>query len=402
MLMKANTALLLLLSALSLTLTQNVRSEHSALIGRIAGVLICLVAGAVLAEYIFHVSLGLDTLIAADAGSAHPGRMAPQTASAFLLLGVVTICIRVDAGLRAIAVDLFACGFCSLVLLIVTGYTLGAFRFFGVSQNTVVAPQTLLALMLLAFVVFSRRAEQGVLLAIFVGSGVGSRIARIAGPFSLLVPFMLEAGRGRILQAALFSPEYSVALMVVLAAIIGFALVLTLAWRIDGLEQDIRDLSIRDELTKLYNRRGFLLMAQRGMQLAHRAESPFSVLFIDLDRLKRVNDTLGHSSGSAFLCEMANLLMATFRETEVVGRIGGDEFVVAGALSDAGVRLAVERLEMAAGKRNREAGHAYPLNFSLGHVTSEASGRESLEELMTQADAAMYIAKRSRGVTRDS
>jgi diguanylate cyclase (GGDEF)-like protein len=399
-LMKANTGLLLILSALSLTLSRNRRSEQAAALGRLVGVCIFLVAAATLIEYWFHLSLGTDTLLAADSGASHPGRMAPQTAVAFSLLGIVTFWIRLREGIGSVVVDVFACGFCSLILVIVTGYVLGVLHFFGLSAGTVVAPQTLFCFVLLTIVIFARRAERGVL-SIFVGNGVGSRIARIAAPCSLVVPFLLEAGRGQVLHARLFSPEYSAATVTVVAALLGFGLILTVAWRIEGLEQDVRDLSIRDELTKLYNRRGFLLMAERGLRLARRADSAFSVIFIDLDNLKKVNDTLGHDIGSTLIREMADLLTAAFRDTEIIGRIGGDEFVVAGTFGEVGVFVAVQRLEKAATIRNLEDGHSCNLGFSLGFVTSEAKDKESLESLMVKADAAMYEAKRKNKRMRD-
>jgi diguanylate cyclase (GGDEF)-like protein len=405
-LMKADTGLSLLLSALSLALSQEPRSGQrsagrGAAISRLAGAVVFLIAGLVLAEYVFHVSLGIDTLLAADPGSPHPGRMSPQTAAACALLSIVAIFIRVESGLGALAIDVCACGFCTHVLVIVTGYAFGVLRLFGLSPSTVVSPQTLLSLMLLALVIFLRRAERG-FLSVFVGAGVGSRIARVAAPFTLLVPFLLEAGRGRILQTGLFSPEYSAAIVTVLAALIGFGLLVTLAWRIDGLEENIRDLSLRDELTKLYNRRGFFLLAERGLQLARRAQSPFSVLFLDVDGLKDVNDTLGHDSGSALLREMADVLTANFRETEVIARLGGDEFVVAGAFSEAEIDLAAKRLEGAAAQREVQGRRAYRLSFSAGHATRDGARRESLEELISRADAVMYAAKRNKKAKREA
>jgi diguanylate cyclase (GGDEF)-like protein len=395
MMMKANTAILAILSALSLTLSQNNRSKRSVAIGRLVGGFVCIVAITILIEYALHISLGMDTLLAADPGSPQPGRMSPQSATSFALLGIVMTFIQVRTRPAVQVVDLV--GFClgSLILVIVSGYVFGVMHLFGVSYNNLTAPQTLLSLILLSFVAFGRRAEYGIL-SILVGSGMGSRIARVAAPLALLVPFMLEAGRGRILQLGLLGPEYSVALITALVAVMGFGLVLTLALRIDGLEQDIRDLSLRDGLTELFNRRGFLLMAERSLQQAHRARLPFSVLFIDLDNLKHVNDALGHDIGSALLCEMADMLKLSFRETDVVGRIGGDEFVVAGVSSEAGIALSVERLEKLVANRNLQGGRAYTLDFSFGHVTSEVDGRESLTGLLKKADSAMYAAKRSK------
>lgn len=404
MLMKANTALLVLLSALSLALAQDHKSESSERthrLGQLLGVLVFLMAAAVLVEYLWHVSLGVDTWLAPDAGTPQPGRMSPQTTTSLVLLGLTSAFLRVRRWKAARLVDFIAFCLCSFLLVIVAGYAFGVLHLFGISRSTLTSPQTLICLILLSFVAFASRAERGIY-AIFVGGGVASKIARIAAPFSILVPFLLEASRLHFLNKGLFSEENSSALVTVLAAVAGMALVVTLAWRIESLEQGIRDLSIRDDLTKLYNRRGFLFLAERALQLARRAELPFTVLFFDLDNLKQVNDALGHDMGSNFICEMADLLQTSFRESDVIARIGGDEFVVAAASSHAGIHMAAQRLEKAAASRNLQEGHAYPLSFSYGHATSEFGRKESLEDLLNQADRAMYIAKRKKRKARDS
>lgn len=401
MLMKANTALLVLLSALSLTLAQEQRSKRAHRLGQLLGALVFLMAVAVLAEYLWHISLGVDTWLAPDAGTPQPGRMSPQTTTSLVLLGLTSAFLRVRRRKVAQVVDFIAFCLCSFMLVIVAGYAFGVLHMFGISRSTLTSPQTLICLILLSFVAFASRAERGVY-AIFVGGGVASKIARIAAPFSILVPFLLEAGRLHFLNTGLFSEENSSALVTVLAAVAGMALVVTLAWRIESLEQGIRDLSIRDDLTRLYNRRGFLFLAERALQLARRAELPFTVLFIDLDNLKKVNDALGHDMGSHFIREMAELLQACFRESDVIARIGGDEFVVAAASGQVGIHMAAQRLEKAAASRNLQEGHAYPLSFSYGHATSEFGRKESLEDLLNQADRAMYIAKRKKRLARES
>src|SRR5947199_565679 len=131
------------------------------------------------------------------------------------------------------------------------------------------------------------------------------------------------------------------------AAVISFVLMMVLVRYIKRMEDEIHDLSLRDELTGLYNLRGFQLFAEQALRLTQRSQLPFSVLFVDLDHLKKINDTLGHAVGSAYLIETGLLLQQTFRETDVIARIGGDEFAIAGQFSDAGITTAAERLEEA-------------------------------------------------------
>ena len=194
-------------------------------------------------------------------------------------------------------------------------------------------------------------------------------------------------------------PHYTTAILASLTAMLALALLVYLSWRINGMETEIHDLSLRDELTGLYNRRGFYLLAQQSLRMAHRSNLPFSVLFIDLDDLKSTNDTLGHHEGSRFLVETGEILKATFRESDVIGRIGGDEFAVAaGQFSQAAMALAANRMKESTELRNLKAGQRIPLRFSVGYITSKEGQDESLDDLLVKADHAMYAQKRSKKI----
>ena len=174
-----------------------------------------------------------------------------------------------------------------------------------------------------------RRAEHGVF-SVFLEDGIGGRIARIIAPVLVILPFLRELGRARMLNSRLVPTPYATAALTSLATIFSFALLLLLVRLINRMQNEIQGLTLRDELTGLYNFRGFNLFADQAFRLARRAKVPFGVLFVDMDNLKIINDELGHSAGSVSLVETAKLLTATFRETDVIGRLGGDEFVVAG------------------------------------------------------------------------
>jgi diguanylate cyclase (GGDEF)-like protein len=249
----------------------------------------------------------------------------------------------------------------------------------------------------LNLVILFRRAELGVF-SIFLGTGIGSRIARLFSPIVLALPFLREATRAHFISSDRMPPHYTTAILASLTAMLAVALLVYLAWRIHGMEMEIHDLSLRDELTGLYNRRGFYLLAQQSLRMAHRSDLPFSVLFIDLDDLKFTNDSLGHHEGSRFLVETGEILKATFRETDVIGRIGGDEFAVAGQFSQAAMGSAVERMKELSEQRNAEAGRQIPLSFSVGYITSNGGPDESLDDLLVKADYAMYEHKRSKKV----
>jgi diguanylate cyclase (GGDEF)-like protein len=166
------------------------------------------------------------------------------------------------------------------------------------------------------------------------------------------------------------------------------------------MEVKIRDLTLRDELTGLYNLRGFTILGEHAVRVAQRSQQPLSVLYVDLDNLKHINDTLGHTIGSAFLHETAELLKETFRETDVIGRIGGDEFAVVCQCAHVAISIAAERLQEASRERNAQGSHVFPLTFSIGYATAEEHGQQTLNELMTEADRAMYEQKREKKLLR--
>jgi diguanylate cyclase (GGDEF)-like protein len=180
-------------------------------------------------------------------------------------------------------------------------------------------------------------------------------------------------------------------------AIFGLCLILVLSRRVNRLEHAIRELSLRDELTGIYNRRGFYLLAEQAYLLAQRAGAPFFVLFVDLDYLKLINDALGHEVGSERLKQIAQILGKTFRETDVVGRLGGDEFIAAGRADALDLHVAMARLEDTVAALNRaDPGQRYPISFSLGLVVSPPASTETLDSLIERADAVMYEAKRTK------
>jgi diguanylate cyclase (GGDEF)-like protein len=144
-----------------------------------------------------------------------------------------------------------------------------------------------------------------------------------------------------------------------------------------------------------YNRRGFYVLAEQAFRIAQRAGESFFVLFIDVDGLKKINDELGHEVGSELLRSMGGLIEHTFRETDVIGRIGGDEFVIAGRVDADNLGNPVLRLQEAAFRENSLPGRLFELNFSLGYVLSDNTCSTNLEQLVQKADRIMYEAKRT-------
>lgn len=162
------------------------------------------------------------------------------------------------------------------------------------------------------------------------------------------------------------------------------------------LEARLRSLSLTDELTGLYNARGFFALAEQEVRIAHRNGRKVVVAFADVDGLKEINDTLGHGDGSHALMDVAVILRQTCREADLIARIGGDEFAVVGMVGteDDAKRL-VDRIETQIDAHNRGAGRAYRLGLSVGTVVTDGVPPVSVSDLLQRADMAMYEVKRT-------
>lgn len=168
----------------------------------------------------------------------------------------------------------------------------------------------------------------------------------------------------------------------------------TLAIELQG---ELQRLASVDPLTTLVNRRGLMPLLEHQLELARRHHEPVALLFIDLDGLKAVNDTLGHPVGDEMLAETGALLRDTFRASDVSARLGGDEFcVMLTAESATATESAVTRLLGAVEAANRLPGRPYVLSLSIGSATSDPEHPITGDELITQADARMYEHKRAK------
>jgi len=390
-LMNAESAVTALLCGLSLWLSAPSRPDRVAQLGKVLAAAAAIVSLAVLCEYIFHVSFGVDLPL--GAGQELPVRMSLPAAGGFAFLAVVLLILQTRRQPAVLMADLLVFFLVMLVLVLVSGHFLALTRYFGPAAAAGTSSAGMIALLLLTAVAFLRKAENG-LYSILLGRGFASNIARGLSPLILILPFLREAARAHFLGSKRMPAHYTTAVLASLAVMLSFALLLFLAWRINRMEMEIHDLSLRDDLTDLYNLRGFRLLAEQALRMARRSDLSFSVLFIDLDDLKRTNDTLGHQAGSDFLVETGRILKSSFREADVVGRIGGDEFAVAGQFNQSGITLAAQRIEESVARRNGVDPKGPPLSLSIGYITSDPGRPEALSELLAQADKAMYAVKR--------
>ncbi|MCC2668978.1 MAG: diguanylate cyclase [Armatimonadetes bacterium] len=162
---------------------------------------------------------------------------------------------------------------------------------------------------------------------------------------------------------------------------------------------ELRNQVLKDELTDLYNRRGFLMLAEHSAQMARRLGRSAQLVFLDLDGLKQINDTYGHTEGDSALVEFAEILRQTFRNSDIAARLGGDEFavlmVVDGVSADG---MPTMRLQHGLDYANATRQRPYRLSASMGVITFDPE--RTLEAQLAEADAVMYAQKRAQKRTR--
>ncbi|HYP87043.1 MAG TPA: PAS domain S-box protein, partial [Polyangiaceae bacterium] len=161
--------------------------------------------------------------------------------------------------------------------------------------------------------------------------------------------------------------------------------------------EKLRLLSLRDELTGLYNRRGFLEHAQQALRHATRNKRAACVFYADLNGMKVINDSLGHEVGDRAIVATSRLLSAVFRDADIVARLGGDEFAIFASESGAGdVGSIAARLFAEVDAWNGKGAEAFQLSVSIGSSVFEPAEPLALAELMERADREMYAQKRAR------
>jgi two-component system, cell cycle response regulator len=162
--------------------------------------------------------------------------------------------------------------------------------------------------------------------------------------------------------------------------------------------EEISALSLTDELTGLHNRRAFMTMADQRLQLLERTGSTCLLVFADVDGLKAANDTIGHEAGDRLLVDAARALEAAFRRSDLVARIGGDEFIVlADGASEVDVQSLLAKVQKQIDIRNGKAEPGAPcLSISVGALSFSAGQATRLPDLIAEADARMLAHKNTR------
>lgn len=162
------------------------------------------------------------------------------------------------------------------------------------------------------------------------------------------------------------------------------------------LRNELQRLALADQLTGVGNRRAFLALGDQALRLAERENRTVALLFIDVDDMKVINDRYGHRAGDQAVIATAKMLTNTVRESDIVARVGGDEFCVMLTASGRGDSLqeAIQRVRDAAAKIGESVD--FPLSVTIGTARFEPDDGRTIDQLMDEADTAMYRAKRAR------
>ncbi len=409
--MKALTAIGLLTASLSLLATLQPHAHRRLVAAQRGLALFTLLLGAlVLGEHVFGWRLGIDELLFVDhvgraAGSAHPGRFAPTTAINLMLLGAALLAIDREPRHGWRRSELLVLPAALVAFMSIIGYTYGIPAFYGPASAAKMALNTATSFLVVAIGVVLARPH-GHVLRLATTDDPGGVMMRRLGPVAVVLPLLLGWLRLKAGDHGIFTNR--VGTWWLTAATIGCFL--ALIWRVGSrlsaadrdqcaLRRELERLANHDGLTDLYNRHRFDEELRRALAAAERYGRPASLLILDLDRMKAVNDELGHHVGDAMLRAVADILRAELRRTDIAARMGGDEFgiLLSETEPDAAAVLA-ERILSAirAFRAPSEDGRADAwTTASIG--IARLDGAAPIERALARADDAMYEAKRAGG-----
>lgn len=164
-------------------------------------------------------------------------------------------------------------------------------------------------------------------------------------------------------------------------------------------QKHLENLSLTDDLTGLYNRRGFLMLAERQLKIVWSRPKNREVylIFADIDGLKQINDNFGHNKGSMAIVKIGEILASNFRASDIVARLGGDEFVMfVTDNNNADKAVILNRLQTKIDNYNKQKNHPFDLSLSVGITSVDLNEKITIEELLVRADMAMYEQKRKK------
>ena len=400
--MKVNTALGIAALGASLLLTGEGPVSRSVATG--AAVLALALGTLTLAEYACHWNAGIDQLLFFDTDTplaAFPGRPAIATALMIALLGAAQICARQSVLRLAKTPSAVAASLIAWAAL--NGYVFGPRALQEVPLFKTVALHTAVISLALGIAVLATKPISWPLRMV-LARNTGGTVCRWLIPPALLAPPLMGWLLDRSGPAAVYPGAFRWALYSVASSVGSLALTIVLARRItliDAERSAATELSLHDPLTGLANRRAFDSFLLSSLNLAKRHHHALSLILLDIDWFKSYNDHFGHPAGDELLKSIARLLASIARGTDLVARVGGEEFAIALPETDlAGAHAIAERIRA---EMERSPLSRRPVTVSLG-VAAIGEQTVSTARLVQACDMALYRAKaggRNRVSTAD-
>ena len=301
-----------------------------------------------LMEYFLAWDAGIDQMLFKDpqtVADAYPGRPSHATALNLMILGIGLLGIN---SRRSRCLTTMMAMIASLVSWIaLNGYVFGAQALYGVGLYSAIALHTAAIFFLYGLGLFAVQPRCSPT-RLVLSEGAGGTLVRWLLPFALLAPPVLGWLFRHVQTLGAYHEEFGWALYSVASSVGSAGLIILLARRVAAMDAErarATVLSRNDPLTGLANRRAFDNFILENFKLARRHARPLSLLMLDVDHFKRYNDTFGHPAGDEALRITARLLSMHARETDLVARIGGEEFAIVLPETDiAGALLLAERI----------------------------------------------------------
>jgi len=389
--MKANTSLGIMLLGIALCLSQYRVSMRR--VGRVAAAMTLSIGVVTLLEYLLAWNAGIDELLFTDPHTAvadYPGRPSQATAFNMMTLGVGLLCM--DSRTHKCLATLMAVIASLVSWIALNGYVFGAHALYGLGLYSSIALHTAAVFFLYSLGVFAAQPQCSPT-SIVLSKGTGGTLSRWLLPFAVLAPPILGWLFRHIHTLGVYHDEFSWALYSSTTSMGSVALILFLAYRVTSIDADrarATELSYHDPLTSLRNRRAFDAYLLENFRLARRHARPLSLLMLDVDHFKDFNDTFGHPAGDTALVITAGLLNKHARETDLVARIGGEEFAIVLPETElAGALLLAERIR---DEIQRSSSYGHPVTVSIG-AASLTGDMMDTTGLIKECDAALYRAK---------